>query len=173
MRAAGTIAGSDPAPPPGMPPAEYDRLRWQRDAAAEHLVDAAVQATETLWMLSARLHAGVAPRPVGPTSAPPVAGSTKGAVGRLLAAILSGDATTARHWLEVVRGKLVGQPVLYVPLSRGGRPDRIVRARARERLLERLASSLPRLGLVAETSAVVHLAKAAREPAAPGGGERQ
>ena len=112
-------------------------------------------------MLSARLHAGVAPRPAGSTSAPPpVAGSTKGAVGRLLAAILAGDATTARHWLEVVRGKLVGQPVLYVPLSRGGRPDRIVRARARERLLERLASSLPRLGLVAETSAVVHLAKA-------------
>ena len=161
VRAAGTIAGSDPAPPPGMPPAEYDRLRWQRDAAAEHLVDAAVQATETLWMLSARLHAGVAPRPAGsPSAPPPVAGSTKGAVGRLLAAILAGDATTARHWLEVVRGKLVGQPVLYVPLSRGGRPDRIVRARARERLLERLASSLPRLGLVAETSAVVHLAKA-------------
>ena len=172
VRAAGTIAGSDPAPPPGMPPAEYDRLRWQRDAAAEHLVDAAVQATETLWMLSARLHAGVAPRPAGPagpTSAAPVAGgSTKGAVGRLLGAILAGDATTARHWLEVVRGKLVGQPVLYVPLSRGGRPDRIVRARARERLLERLASSLPRLGLVAETSAVVHLAKALESRRPPG-----
>jgi len=161
VRAAGTIAGSDPAPPPGMPPAEYDRLRWQRDAAAEQLVDAAVQATETLWMLSARLHAGVAPRPGGPQPAPsPTAGSTKGSVGRLLAAILAGDAAGARHWLDIVRGRLVGQPVLYVPLSRGGRPDRIVRARARERLLERLASSLPRLGLVAETSAVVHLAKA-------------
>jgi hypothetical protein len=126
-------------------------------------------------MLSARLHAGVAPRPVSPAgpagqaSAPPsAAGSTKGAVGRLLAAILSGDAATARHWLEIVRGKLVGQPVLYVPLSRGGRPDRIVRARARERLLERLASSLPRLGLVAETSAVVHLAKALESRRPPG-----
>ena len=39
-----------------------------------------------------------------------------------------------------------GKPVLYVPLSRGGRPDRIVRARCRERLLERLAASLPAAG---------------------------
>ena len=164
VRAAGAISATDPIPPPGMPPAEYDRLRWQRDAAAERLVDAAVQATETLWMLSARLHAGVTPPPS--TGAPAVlptsgkAGAAKGSVGRLLAAILGGDADAARHWLDIVRGRLVGQPVLYVPLSRGGRPDRIVRARARERLLERLASSLPRLGLVAETSAVVHLAKA-------------
>ena len=162
VRAAGTISATDPVPPPGMPPAEYDRLRWQRDAAAEHLVDAAVQATETLWMLSARLHAGVAPRAsAGPSVRPEVtASAAKGSVGRLLGAILAGDADAARHWLDVVRGRLVGQPVLYVPLSRGGRPDRIVRARARERLLERLASSLPRLGLVGETSAVVHLAKA-------------
>jgi len=54
----------------------------------------------------------------------------------------------------------VGKPVLYVPLSRGGRPDRIVRARSRERLLERLASCLPRLGLVRQAISVVQLAKA-------------
>ncbi len=156
VRAAGAIAGADPGPPPGMPPSEYDRLRWQRDAAAERLVDAAVQATETLWMLSARLHVGRPPR--RPSSGAKAA--SKGAVGRLLAALLAGDADHSRQWLDVVRGRLVGQPVLYVPLSRGGRPDRIVRARARERLLERLAGCLPRVGLVAETSAVVHLAKA-------------
>jgi hypothetical protein len=160
VRAAGVIAGADPVPPTGMPPSEYDRLRWQRDAAAERLVDAAVQATETLWMLSARLHVGRPPRK--PPAATKAAGraASRGAVGRLLAALQSGDAEGARQWLEVVRGRLVGQPVLYVPLSRGGRPDRIVRARARERLLERLAGCLPRVGLVAETSAIVHLAKA-------------
>ena len=160
VRAAGVIAGADPVPPTGMPPSEYDRLRWQRDAAAERLVDAAVQATETLWMLSARLHVGRPPRK--PPAARKAAGkaASRGAVGRLLAGLQSGDADGARQWLEVVRGRLVGQPVLYVPLSRGGRPDRIVRARARERLLERLAGCLPRVGLVAETSAIVHLAKA-------------
>jgi hypothetical protein len=50
--------------------------------------------------------------------------------------------------------------VLYVPLSRGGKPERVVLARSRERLLERLAACLPRLGLVAETAEVVQLAKA-------------
>ncbi|NBP52354.1 MAG: hypothetical protein EBU70_14455, partial [Actinobacteria bacterium] len=61
--------------------------------------------------------------------------------------------------VERVKSRLVGKKVLYVPLSRGGRPDRIVHARCRERLLERLGASLPRLGLVDETIAIVNLAK--------------
>jgi hypothetical protein len=144
--AAAVIASRDTRPPPGMPPAEYDRLQWQRDSAAERLVEGAVQATETLWLLSARLQAS-----------PAHAG--RGAIGRLFAALLAGDAAAARPALDAVRARLDGRTVLYVPLSRGGRPERVVRARSRERLLERLAACLPRLGLVAETSAVVQLAK--------------
>ena len=59
--------------------------------------------------------------------------------------------------------------MLYVPLSRGGRPDRIVRARGRERLLERLAAVLPRVGLVEETVGLVQLAKALESRRPPGG----
>jgi hypothetical protein len=151
VRAAVTVASRDRQPPPGMPPTEYDRLRWARDGAAERLIEAAVQAGETLWMLSARLHLRV-PATAG-------SGSAKAAVGRLFAALFRGDPTAAAAELEIVRSRLVGRPVLYVPLSRGGRPDRIVRARSRERLLERLAACLPRLGLVTETAAVVQLAK--------------
>ena len=152
VRAAAIIISTETVPPLGMPAAEFDRLAWQRDSAAERLIDAAVQATETLWMLSARLHIGTPPARPG--------AEHKTAVGRLFAALLAGDAAAARGPLEVVRDKLMGQPVLYVPLSRGGRPDRIVRARSRERLLERLAACLPRLGLVTETSNIVLLAKA-------------
>jgi len=160
IRAADVIARADTVPPPGMPPAEFDRLRWQRDAAAERLIDAAVQATETLWILSARLHVG------GTTAAGrrPVSGT----VGRLFAAFMEGDREAARTALEAVRSRLVGKAVLYVPLSRGGKPLRIVRARSRERLLERLAACLPRLGLVTETSAVVQLAKALESRRPPG-----
>ncbi len=157
VRAAVLVAGRDGEPPPGMSPAEFDRLRWQRDGAAERLVEAAVQMGETLWMLSARLHL----RPGDGEEAALAARrpSRKAAVGRLFAAMLAGDAASARASLEYVRARLVGKPVLYVPLSRGGRPDRIVRARSRERLLERLAACLPRLGLVTETAAIVQLAK--------------
>lgn len=157
VRAALVVAGRDPEPPPGMPPAEFDRLRWQRDAAAERLVDAAVRAEETLWSLSTWSHLGRHHRPP----------SGRGAVGRLFAAAIAGDAEAAAGCLDELREKLSGKGVLYVPLSRGGRPDLIVRARCRERLLERLATTLPRLGLVAETVAVVQFAKAleSRRPA--------
>jgi len=160
MQAAEVIAAADAVPPPGMPPAEYDRLRWQRDGAVERLIDAAVQATETLWILSARLHVG------RPAATHPAA--AKATVGRLFAALLAGDPAAAAETLAIVRSRLVGKAVLYVPLSRGGRPARIVRARSRERLLERLAACLPRLGLVAETSEIVHQAKALESRRPPG-----
>ena len=161
VTAARVVAAVDPGALPGTPTAEVDRSRWQRDAAADRLVDAAVQATETSWMLAARLHVG---RPL-PHPGEGRAGR-RGAVGKVFGALLTGDAAAARAWLDVVHERLAGQPVLYVPLARGGRPDRIVRARGRERLLERLAACLPRVGLVLETSALVHVAKAleARRP---------
>jgi hypothetical protein len=155
VRAATVVALRDQAPPPGMSPAEFDRLRWQRDAAAERLVDAAVQAGETLWMLSTR-RAFAAD-----------GGRSTGVVGRLFAAFIRGDAAAAAEHCRTVCERLVGRPVLYVPLARGGRPDRVVRARGRERLLERMATCLPRVGLVSETIAVVQLAKSleSRRPA--------
>jgi hypothetical protein len=157
IRAATLIAARDQQPPPGMSPTEFDRLRWQRDAAAERLIDAAVQAGETLWMLAAWLEIAGGRR-----------GVPRSTVGRLVAALIRGDAATAAPALERICNRLVGRPVLYVPLSRGGRPDRIVRARTRERLLERLAASLPRAGLVRETIAVVQLAKALESRRPPG-----
>ncbi|MFM7412691.1 MAG: hypothetical protein ACKO6E_05730 [Planctomycetota bacterium] len=147
IRAAGMVAVRDQEPPPGMPPGEFDRLRWHRDSAAERLVEAAVQASETLWMLAARR--AVAAQNVA-----------SGSVGGLFACLMRGDADAAADRCQAVCERLVGKPVLYVPLSRGGRPDRIVRARSRERLLERLAACLPRLGLVRQAIAVVQLSKA-------------
>jgi hypothetical protein len=150
VRAAGEVAKRDSEPPPGMPPQEFDRLRWQRDTAAERLIDAAILAEETLWTISAWLHLDPARESQTP----------RGAVGRFFAAAVRGETDEASRWLVAIRRRLRGKPVLYVPLSRGGRPDRIVRARCRERLLERLAAVLPRVGLVEETIELVLLAKA-------------
>jgi hypothetical protein len=160
IRAALAVAARDAEPPPGMPAAEFDRLRWQRDAAAERLIEAAVRAEETLWAVSAWLELGRS----GPRA---TAGSLRTAAATLFAAAIRGDAADAGRWLEFVRRKLAGKAVLYVPLARGGRPDRIVRARCRERLLERIAAVLPRVGLVAETVGVVQFAKTleSRRPA--------
>jgi hypothetical protein len=162
VRAARVVAARDGEQPPGMSPTEFDRLRWQRDAATERLIDAAVVAGETRLVLSTWIQLGR--RPAGSETS-----SGRGSVSRLLAAALAGDAATVRHWLPAVRDRLVGRPVLYVPLSRGGRPDRIVRARGRERMLERLAAVLPRVGLVEETVGIVQLAKALESRRPPGG----
>lgn len=158
IRAATLVAIRDQEPPPGMSPTEFDRLRWQRDAAAERLIEASVQAGETLWIFSARLHLGT----------PGTAAAAPDSVGGLFAALIRGDSADAALRFQAACERLVGKPVLYVPLSRGGRPDRIVRARTRERLLERLAASLPRLGLVREAIAVVQLAKALESRRPPG-----
>jgi len=153
VRAALVVAGRGTDPPPGMPAAEFERLRWQRDAAAERLIDAAVRAEETLWAVSTWLELDrAAPRAT--------AGSLRTGAAALFAAAIRGDAAETRRWVDLVCRRLSGKAVLYVPLSRGGRPDRIVRARCRERLLERMAAVLPRLGLVAETVGVVQFAKA-------------
>jgi len=159
VRAATLVALRDQEPPPGMSPTEFDRLRWQRDAAAERLVDAAVQAGETLWIFSARLRLGT----------PGTAVAATGSIGGMIAAFLRGDPADAGPRTDAVCERLVGRPVLYVPLSRGGRADRIVKARTRERLLERMAASLPRLGLVQQAITVVQLAKALESRRPPGG----
>ena len=159
VRAATLVALRDQEPPPGRSPTEFDRLRWQRDAAAERLIDAAVQAGETLWILSARLHLGTP----GTTTA------GVGSIGGMIAAFVRGDPADSAARADAVCERLVGRPVLYVPLSRGGRADRIVKARTRERLLERMAASLPRLGLVRQSITVVQLAKALESRRPPGG----
>jgi hypothetical protein len=154
IRAAESIAARDAAAP-GMTAAEADKLRWHRDAAAERLVEAALEASEAGWLVAARLQ--------GRRSS-----ADKVTIGRVFAAILAGDVAAAREAFATLRERLAGRMVLYVPLSRGGKPERVVLARSRERLLERLAACLPRLGLVAETAEVVQMAKALETRRPPG-----
>ena len=138
------VAGSVPDSPRDT---DAERTRVQRDVAIERLTESAVQLTETRWMLSTYLLL-VKPRR-----------SVDGSIGRFFADCLRGDVHAVKESLESLRSRLLGKMVLYIPLSRGGRPSRVVRARCRERLLERMAGCLPRLGLVIETAEVVNLAK--------------
>ncbi len=62
------------------------------------------------------------------------------------------------------------QELLYVPLAKGGRPRRIVRARTLGQLLDDLLGWLPRLGLVRETCQLLDIAQAMEtdHPVGPG-----
>ena len=160
VRAAAAISERSVQGGPMLSAGDEDRFRLAADAAAERLLESAVQLSETLWMLAA--HRAIAE---GRTEVP---ASGRGAVGVLFGAMLSGNVEATRTALEHVQQQLMGRRVLYVPLSRGGRPDKIVAARRRERLLERLAASLPRLGLVPETIGIVRLAKSLERHRPPG-----
>ncbi len=160
VRAAASISERTGNGGPMLSAGDEDRLRLAADAAAERLLESAVQLSETLWMLAA--HRAIA------DGRSEVSRSGRGAVGVLFATMLTGDTEATRATLEHVLQQLLGRRVLYVPLSRGGRPDKIVAARRRERLLERLASSLPRLGLVQETIQIVRLAKSLERHRPPG-----
>jgi hypothetical protein len=173
VRAAMHVISRDQHQPPGMTVAEFDRLRWQRDIAAERLVEAALQTGETIWMLSARIAIaqGVV-RKTNPShdeaSRLPSKIMPKPAVGKLLAAVFVDDQPMIHQQMERIRHHLRGKTVLYVPLARGGRADRVFAARMRERLLERLVAVLPRRGLVEETIDLVRLAKKLESRRPPG-----
>lgn len=71
--------------------------------------------------------------------------------GRVLRAVYAGRVEAVRKAWGRLCGELAVQPLLYLPLSRGGSPRRIVAARGLHYMLRRLLACLPRLGLVDET----------------------
>lgn len=74
-------------------------------------------------------------------------------------AVLAGDAARVRELWPTLLGALRAEPVLYVPLAKGGSAARIAAARTVQQSIRDLLRWLPRLGLVSEAC---QLLKAAR-----------
>ncbi len=154
---------------------EFDRQRMIKDSLLEQIVSTCVETANAGRLILAasgpiqmdalgddcQIDAG--------TRQPdePGAGSASVAVAR---GVLSGDAAyVTRHW-PAFTNWLGQQELLYVPLGKGGRPRRIVRARRLGRFLDDLLGWLPRLGLVRETCQLLDIAQAieAEHPVGPG-----
>ena len=77
----------------------------------------------------------------------------------IIAALFSGDAEIVRkHWDRLLQA-LKKRPLLYVPLSKGGDPRKIVRARIRQRMIEDLLAWCPRAGLIVEACELLERAR--------------
>jgi hypothetical protein len=74
-------------------------------------------------------------------------------------ALRAGDAAAAQGLLPRFVHWFRREPLLYTPLSDGGEPRQILRARIAQTILRTLVASLPRLGLLREA---YHLVKTAR-----------
>ena len=70
---------------------------------------------------------------------------------RVLESARRGDVAAVRRAWPHLLALLRRQPLLYIPTSRGGSPNRVVASRGLQRTLGRLLAAAPRLGLLAET----------------------
>ncbi len=83
---------------------------------------------------------------------------------------MRGDAVGLRRVWPKLLGALAKRPLLYMAISRGGNPRRIVASRGRQRVIRRLLNCMPRLGLLCETCQLLETAQLmeARHPVGPG-----
>ncbi len=126
---------------------EYDQRRGVKEALTETIIAAGVDVIDAAWMLRAAM-----------SETPKNAASTEKweeAAVEVLRGILTSDAASVRkHWKKLVTS-LRKEPLLYISLVRGGRPDVIVRSRGMQTMLRRLLAYAPRLGLLNETLQLV------------------
>jgi hypothetical protein len=142
---------------------EFEKRRHTRDGLIEATLATAVEMDKAVRSLTALLPAG-----------------TAGAARQALAdweplaveverALASGDTPAVRKALPRLFRQLGGEALLFVPISEGGHPRPILRAKAALALLTRLLDRLPRLGLLRETYHLIRLAKAMERNGPPEG----
>jgi hypothetical protein len=133
---------------------EFDRRRMIKDSLLEQIIATCVETADAGRLLVAAAHS--VPE-TGSGSSCPAADDPSAYV---LRGVLAGDAEeVVHHWPEFTEW-LAAQELLYIPLSKGGRPRRIVQARKIGQLLDDLLGWLPRLGLVRETCELLDIAQA-------------
>jgi hypothetical protein len=146
---------------------EYDR----RQVVREQLLDAAI-GTCLDTTLAVRALTGALEPPGRSTRAEEVTGgpapnpalpSWEPWMVRLELALLRGNAAEARQTLPRFVKVFQAEPLLFVPLSAGGLPGPVLRARVAQAVLQTLVESLPRLCLLRETYHLLQTARAMEE----------
>lgn len=140
---------------------EYDRQRVVLESLLESIMSVAIDLAQAAHLLAAAL--------VRLEPQTPVCGELAALV-PIQAALLEGDVTRVRALVPALLAHLAGQPLLYVPLSKGGHPLAIVEVRLRQQMLQNLLRWLPRLGLWSATCRLLQVAQQMERdhPAGPG-----
>jgi hypothetical protein len=152
---------------------EYDRQRMIKDSLLEHAISTCVETADAgrlILAASSTTVAGLADAGRDKDDAEENCPLDEGGSVAVLRGVLHNNtAAVLRHWPAFTQW-LKQQELLYVPLGKGGRPRRIVRARRLGQLLDDLLGWLPRLGLIRETSQLLDIAQAMEtdNPVGPG-----
>ncbi len=125
---------------------EFDRRRAIKESLTERIVLAAIDVADAARIMQAAL----------PSDAQRAEASVTIDV---LRAIVREDAGTVVVRWDELSAHLEQQTLLYVPVSKGGDPGRLVQARALQQLLRDLLQWLPKLGLLRETCQLLEAAR--------------
>ena len=100
---------------------------------------------------------------------PPAADDEQRQIVAIMAALLRSNAPLAASLCPALRNLLSRQPLLDVPLGKGGHPNEIVAVRIRQHAIQDLLDWLPRLGLWVETCQLLEAARQMerKRPVAP------
>src|SRR5262245_31101087 len=130
---------------------EYDRRRMTKESLLERTISTSVDMAGAARLLAATLACLGEP--------PTTAGEEQRHVIELFAALLKHDRQGAATLCPGLGALLANEPLLYVPLAKGGNPDEIVAVRVRQHALQDLLAWLPRLGLWIETCELLESAR--------------
>ncbi len=78
---------------------------------------------------------------------------------RIFHAMLTADVKGVRRLWPLFLERIQREPLLYIPLHKGGDPSRIVAVRKLQQCLRDMLSALPRLGLLNETCQLIDVAR--------------
>jgi hypothetical protein len=134
----------------------YDRRRMYKEGLLDRIIATSTETADAIRLLrSAILAESSAPEAEDMNSLPREERLTILAV----AAILRRDHSQAKKYASDLTDVLADLPLLYVPLAKGGDANEIVAARIRQRSMQDLLLCLPRIGLYAETYALIETAR--------------
>lgn len=133
---------------------EYDRRRMIKESLLERVVSTSVEMADAARLL---LAAQAALHPEA-TAAPPGDEESQRTVA-VLTALLKRDEAAIKASCDLLFKNLLQQPLLYVPLAKGGDPPEIVVVRTRQHAIQDLLAWLPRCGLWIETCELLDVAR--------------
>ncbi len=146
---------------------EYDRRRMIKESLLERVIETTVETADAVRLLSSALAAQSANGDVANDTddeqqragaAADVHACEQKAIA-VFAAMLRRDISSVRRQVPQLMLLLDQQPLLYVPLSKGGEPRNIVATRIRQQTIRDLLAWLPRLGLLTETCRLIETAR--------------
>jgi hypothetical protein len=137
---------------------EFDRRRLLKEQLLHTVIGTCLETELAVGALEGALHGDGREPPVSATGSPYSAPWGPLAI-RLEREIQRRDPEAVRAVLAAFLRVFREEPLLFTPLSEGGDPRRVLRARLAQSVVRALATVLPRLGLLRETYFVLRTAR--------------